>query len=227
MKEYKVKYWHVLLFVFIGVYLGACLFLKSTNDGKLGFYGDVLNASGTVIGVVVAYYIMRFEIKSHKTEIVKKEEKEIVSEIQREFSGIQQSTLSADLMFIEGYLKLNKESTVKDISEFISMKIDKYRIKKYETIHEHVVNIKMLGNQLPSNISLLNSCNCLYEYWNQFYLDMVFIKLFETEGFDESKSDISNLNNDKISQNVQNLQIAYEEISKDMDKFFNQIRSES
>lgn len=216
MKEYKVKYWHVLLFVFIVVYLGACLFFRSTEDSRLSFYGDVLNAFGTIVGVLIAYHIMTIEISSHKKEIVEKEEKEIVSQIQDEFIEIQKSQLSFDLEFIKEFnddtdsqqYKLLRERLLKDNGEV------------YAEIASHFISISGLSNRLPQKINLIDVCDELVNEWKSFYTKMIIVITNDImPGFPQFKSD-------DIGNSAKKLLAINNNMSEQLQSFFIQKRDD-
>lgn len=215
MKKIKIKYWHCLLFIFLVVYFGAFLFFRGTADSRLSFYGDIINASGTFVGVLVAYFIMRIEINDNRNNAKNKEEKEIVLIIDNAFSSIKGTDLLADLMFIKLYSQIHISGEGMEISQIIQATGKFETGKVYEDVIGHVAIIQSRSNQFPKNNSILTACKNFSNKWDVFYADILRIEALK-KGHLHTSAHIPGINNSQIVSAGNDLLNAYEELNKEI-----------
>lgn len=233
MKKIKINhYYKLLLLLFVIFYLGTRFFLKcrylfldSEPNSQLGFYGDMLNAVGTILGVLSAYFIMRIEISNNQNSAKKQEEKQIVLNIEKEFQEIQQSQLSMDLKLIKKYSSIYDDDKKINIAKKFMDRINGFGDTElgYREINKHMANIKSLGNHFPLENTLLESCDLLNEEWNKFYAKF-YILLFSEDELNKENPDISDINNIEISNQADKLLNEYDTMSQKIDDFFKQSR---
>lgn len=216
MKKSKFNYWYFLLSVFFVVYIGAFLFFRSTADSRLSFYGDIINASGTFFGVLVAYFIMRIEIRNNKHERERKEEKEIVSQIQDEFNEIQKSQLTLDLEFMK---KFNNDTNPIEY-QFLRKRLLKDEGKIYAEIASHYISISGLSNRLPQKINLIDVCDELLSGWKDFYVTILTVVAIDI------LPGLQQVNSDKISNSANKLLEVNNNMNEQLKNFFIQNRND-
>lgn len=220
MKE--IKYWYFLLIVFIVVYLGAFLFFRSTVDSRLGFYGDIINASGTIVGVLVAYYIMQSEFLHEKRDKQDQEKRNILLALENEFYAVKRTTLQSDLNILKTFENFYDDEGTEGWL-FIKVSLINDSISKYENINSHVESIELYSNHLLENDKLLISCTQFSVKWNELFRDIRQIKL-SMELSEVSDIPEPQIKNSIICKKGSELLQAYNELHKQIHSYWSNRR---
>lgn len=216
MKKIKHIYWYFLLLVFIVVYFGAFLFFRSTVDGRLSFFGDIINAFGTFIGVLVAYFIMQKEILNNKRDKLDENEFNILLILDEEFDAVHETELMIQLETFKMISEVPKAA--KGMNYIKSQVID--HEKMYKEIDGYVKTMISNVKHLPKRNELFDAVQSFSAAWKRFYIDGITITI-PSVTYATIYRHLPNVDSSVINADVIELLKADKELEKQISQYWN------